>query len=117
MRFLADENFNNRLLSGLLAALPELDVIRVQDTEIYEAPDPVVLEWAAREGRILLTHDVQTMPGFAASRVKAGLPMPGVIIVAQDVLSYGKVIEELAIIIGAGTPEDFENLVKFVPIH
>ncbi len=117
MRFLADENFNNRILTGLLITLPDLDVIRVQDTEIYEAPDPVVLEWAAKEGRILLTHDVQTVPGYATSRVKSGLPMPGVVVVAQDVLSYGKVIEELAIIIGAGKLDDFENQVKFVPIH
>ncbi len=62
MHFLADDNFTSRILTGLLATLPDLDVIRVQDTEIYEAPDPVVLEWAAKENHILLTHDVQTVP-------------------------------------------------------
>ena len=116
MRFLADENFNHRILAGLLIALPDLDVIRVQDTEIYQAPDPVVLEWAAQEGRILLTHDVQTIPGHAVARVKAGLPMPCVIEVAQDTVSFGRLIEELSIMIGAGKPEDFDNLVKFVPL-
>jgi hypothetical protein len=39
-----------------------------------------------------------------------------VIEVAQAV-SYGRLIEELAIIIGAGTPGDFDNQVKFVPIR
>jgi hypothetical protein len=35
-------------------------------------PDPDVLEWAAREGRILLTHDVNTMLGHAWDRVRLG---------------------------------------------
>lgn len=44
VRLLADENFNNAVLKGLRAALPDLDVIRVQDTVMYQAPDPDVLE-------------------------------------------------------------------------
>ncbi len=116
MRFLADENFNRHILTGLLAVLHDLDVIRVQDLEIYQAADPVVLEWAAKEGRILLTHDVRTMSRFAKERVEAGLPMPGVIEVANHE-SIGRLVEELAIIIGAGTSDDFEGQVKFVPIR
>ncbi len=117
MRFLADENFNNRILIGLLASLPDLDGIRVQDTEIYEAPDPAVLEWAAKEGRILLTHDTRMMRGYAVEWVKTGLPMPGVIIVSQRDISFGRVIEELAIVIGPGSPGDFDSLVMFVPLR
>jgi hypothetical protein len=30
-RFLADQNFNNDVLDGLLAADPSLDIIRTQD--------------------------------------------------------------------------------------
>ncbi len=115
MRVLADENFDNNILVGLRRALPNIDVIRVQDTEIFHASDPAVLEWAAREGRIVLTHDIQTMAGFAVNRVKAVLPMPGVIEVAQD-YPIGRAIEELSIIIGAGSPDDFESQVKFVPM-
>jgi hypothetical protein len=29
--------------------------------------------------RILLTHDVKTMPGYAYERMVAGLPVPGII--------------------------------------
>ena len=40
-------------------------------------PDPDILARAAAEGRIVLTHDRNTMTGFAATRVNAGQPMPG----------------------------------------
>jgi predicted nuclease of predicted toxin-antitoxin system len=115
MRFLADENFNNKILKALLDAEFDLDVVRAQDTEIYQTSDPIVLEWAAQQGRILLTHDVQTMPNFAHQRVRAGLPMPGVILV-HDNVPVGRAIDELLIMIGASPPSDFESQVKFIPI-
>ena len=78
LRFLADENFNGRILRGLLRRVPELDIVRAQDVEVlYGEEDPVVLAWAADEGRVVLTQDVATMAGFAYERVVAGEPMPG----------------------------------------
>jgi len=61
MKLAADENFDNRILRGLLRRQPDLDVIRIQDTVVAGADDPAVLAWAAREGRILLTHDERTI--------------------------------------------------------
>jgi predicted nuclease of predicted toxin-antitoxin system len=61
LRFAADENFNNNIIRGLLRRQPELDIVRVQDVGLRGADDPTVLEWAAQEGRILLTHDVATI--------------------------------------------------------
>lgn len=83
IRFLADENFNGKILRGVRRELPDADILRVQDTAIYQAPDPQVLEWAAQQGRILLTHDIETMVGYANQRIAAGLLIPGVI-VARD---------------------------------
>jgi predicted nuclease of predicted toxin-antitoxin system len=57
MRFLADENFDNRVLRGLMRLIPNVDIVRAQDTEMAGANDPTLLEWAAKEARILLTHD------------------------------------------------------------
>ena len=53
-RFLADENFNNDLLRALVRRLPDLDVVRAQDTSAAGADDPTLLAWTAQEGRILL---------------------------------------------------------------
>lgn len=115
MRFLADENFNGKILNGLLELLPELDVVRVQDTEMYQSPDPKLLEWAAQQNRILLTYDVHTLTGYAYNRVKADLPMPGVIEVRIS-LGIGATIEELAIMIEASSADEFENQVRYIPL-
>ena len=77
MRFATDENFNNDILRGLQRRQPDLDIVRIQDTQIYQSVDPKVLEWAAQERRILLTHDTRTMPNHAYERVKDGKPLPG----------------------------------------
>jgi hypothetical protein len=74
-RFLADENFNNDLLRALLRHLPGLDIVRVQDTPIVGADDVTLLAWAAQERRILITHDVRTIPRFAYDRVRSGEAM------------------------------------------
>lgn len=44
MRFAADENFNGPIYNGLRKRLPDLDIVRVQDTVMYQAPDPDLLE-------------------------------------------------------------------------
>ncbi|MCC7209551.1 MAG: DUF5615 family PIN-like protein [Anaerolineae bacterium] len=116
MRFLADENFNGRLLSRLRTLMPELDVLRVQDTDKAESSDPEILAWAAEQGRILLTHDVQTMAGYAYERVKEDLPMPGIIEV-RITKGLTDTADELALMIGASTPSDFEKQVRFLPLR
>ena len=60
LRFLADENFNYDVVSGLRGRNPDIDLVRVQEVSLTGADDPTVLAWAADENRILLTHDVQT---------------------------------------------------------
>lgn len=55
-RFLADENIDPDLVLGLIRANARIDVIRVQDVGLRTKDDPTILEWAANEGRILLTH-------------------------------------------------------------
>ena len=41
MKFLADENFDNRIVRGLLRRLPDLDIVRVQDLEIAGADEEI----------------------------------------------------------------------------
>ena len=84
VRFLADEDFDGRLLVafGNLAKEYELeiDVVRVQDVGLIGAGDPSILEWAAANRRVVLTHDRRTMPSYAWERMANGLPMSGVVV-------------------------------------
>jgi hypothetical protein len=54
--FVADENFDNRIVRELLCRKPELDIVRVQDLVIAIGDDNIVLAWAAQSNRALLTH-------------------------------------------------------------
>lgn len=58
---LIDENFDQRILRGLRLRLPQLDFLIVQDIGLGGVDDPPLLDWAAREGRVIITHDVNTM--------------------------------------------------------
>ncbi len=115
MRLLADENFHGDVLDGLRRAAAELDILRVQDTEIYQAPDPLVLEWAARENRILLTHDVKTMTLYAYERIRNGWYMPGVIEVRQR-LPIGQAIEELLVVLLTSKPGELVDKIIYIPL-
>ncbi|MBI5183730.1 MAG: DUF5615 family PIN-like protein, partial [Nitrospinae bacterium] len=69
--FVADENFNNNIIRGVLRREPELDIVHIQNVGLSGANDLSVLEWAAQEGRIILTHDVNTITRYAYERIRA----------------------------------------------
>jgi hypothetical protein len=114
LRFLADENFDGRIATGLLRQAPALDLVRVQDVGLSGADDPTVLEWAAAEGRLLLTHDRRTIPDHAKDRVSAGLAMPGVVIVPQTG-TLQSIIEWIILLDGASLPGEWEGQVLTPP--
>jgi hypothetical protein len=111
---LADINFNNNIVRGLLRRNHNLDIMRAQDIGLEGKEDDVVLEFAANTNRILLTHDASTVPEFAYARIQAGDDMPGVFIVND--LSIGAAIEELLLLTEASSPEDWQNIVAYLPV-
>jgi hypothetical protein len=77
LRLISDQNFSGRTLRGIGLRIPDLDLVRALDAGLAKAPDSVLLQWAAVEDRILLTHNVNTIPGFAYDRVRVVLECPG----------------------------------------
>jgi hypothetical protein len=114
LRLLADENFNGRILRALKRQLPDLDIVRIQDTPLSGTDDPALLQFAADEKRILLTHDRETLVGYAWQRVRAAMAMPGVVVALTD-RPVGQVIADLELLLLAGRPEDVEARIIFVP--
>jgi len=94
IKFLADENLDNRIVRGLSRRFPEVDVARVQDVGLMNTDDREILGWTAREKRVLLTHDVATMTAFAYERMTANLPMSGIFEVPKN-LPVGEAVEQL----------------------
>lgn len=115
MKFISDEDFNGRIVRGLLRRLPSVDLVRVQDAGLSEKHDTEVLAWAAEENRLLLTHDFATMIDFAYNRVTENMPMPGGIAVPQD-LAIGEAIDEILLLIECSNENEWENQVVFIPL-
>jgi len=115
LRLAADENLNADLVRGLLRRRPDLDLVRLQDAGLSGADDRSVLAWAAREGRVLLTHDVTTLTRYAYERVAAGEPMPGVFEVSRRV-PLGRAIEDILLLAECSHAGEWEGQVRYLPL-
>ena len=115
LRFLADENFNADIVRGLLLQQPNVDIVSVQHVGIAGYDDPEVLEWAAQNNRILLTHDRATMPDFAYERLTAGQAMPG-LFVLNDRFPVGQAIQELLLMAECSEQAEWIGKAVHVPL-
>ncbi len=115
IRFLTDEHFRSSVLNGVRRHLPDLDIVRVQDVGLRTASDPKILQFAALENRILLTHDVRTMETHAKARLADGRAMSGVLIIRQQV-SIATAIEEIVMVAECSRPEEWNGKIRFLPL-
>lgn len=115
VRLLSDENFNGDIVRGLFRRHPELDLVRVQDVGLVATPDPDILEWAAGQRRVLLSHDVSTVPPVAYQRVGEGKSMPGVFLVPER-MSIGQAIDEILFLSVDVEPDEWMDQVVFLPL-
>jgi hypothetical protein len=76
LRFAADGNFNADIVRGLLRRLPTSTSRAFRMLVCPGADDPAVLEWAARERRLVLTHDISTLVSSAFERVASERTAP-----------------------------------------
>jgi predicted nuclease of predicted toxin-antitoxin system len=116
LRLLADENLNHDLIRGVLRRMSALDLVRVQDVGLREVDDPSVLEWAAREGRIILTHDVNTMSAFAFDRIRRNQSMPGMFVVSQQA-ALANVIADILLIAECSESSEYSGRVIYLPLQ
>lgn len=127
LRLLADEHIDPLLVRGLRSRQPGLDIVRIHDVGLRGAADEDLLAWAAgeappgvpvaapAEARVLVTHDRNTVPGFAYQRVRVGQPMTGVIVV-DDRLPLRRMIDELLIVAVCSAEDEVRDRVLFVPL-
>jgi len=114
-RFVADENFDLRIIRILRQRIPDLDVVEAQAAGLRALHDTVVLAWAADAGRVLLTHDQDTMLGYAHARLLAGVALPGLVYVPWD-LPIARAVEDLVLLIQASRDDEWEYRVHYLPL-
>lgn len=114
VRFQADADLNEDLVTGILRREPKVDFQTATTAGLRLLSDLDVLTLAARQGRVLVSHDRRTMPrafaGFVGSNVS-----PGVFIVSQktDLL---KAIDELLLVWSASEAEEWTNQLAAIPL-
>ena len=115
LRLLADENFNGDIVRALLLRQPVLDIVRVQDVGLAGASDPDVLDWAAANDRIVLTHYRATLPNYAYERLAACERMPGVFIL-NDRFPVGHAIREILLMVECSEQPEWSDRVVYLPL-
>jgi hypothetical protein len=117
--FLADHNFNLNIIRGLRRRAGEqgvsVDVVTALDEGLAEVDDPGLLDWAAAHGRIILTHDVNTLVGFAWKRIADGAAMPGVFAAADDA-PIGRLVEDLLLLSECTERQEWSAGVLYLPL-
>ena len=94
IRFAVDEDIDERIVRGVLRKNDEIDFLNVKEVGLRNSSGEDVLEWAAQERRILLTHDRNTMHAEAVRRTNQQFLMPGLIIIPQN-QQFGLYIDQI----------------------
>ena len=120
LSFLMDENIPGRVLRAIqrhnLGGSDPLDVVRVgQRPDLpLSSDDRMILLWAERENRILVTEDKNTMPAHLARHLESGHRSPGVFLVrpGTDTLTL---VEHLVLVAHASEPQEWQDRVDYIP--
>ncbi|MDA0836889.1 MAG: DUF5615 family PIN-like protein [Planctomycetota bacterium] len=115
LRLLADENFNSSIVRGLILRQNLIDLVRVQDIGLSGAEDSLVLEVAADQDRLLLTHDFKTIPKHAFERIAAGLPMAGAVIGDLYIPTH-LAIDDILLLTETSEDGEWHNQVLYLPL-
>lgn len=115
VRFLADADLNKAIVNGVLRREPSLDFLTAQAAGLRRMTDPEVLVLAAQQRRVLVSHDVGTMPAHLRVFRSAGKLSAGVFVVPQS-LDIGTAIDELLLIWLASEASEWENRLEWLPL-
>lgn len=112
-----DENVTPLLRTELLKRKPRIIVWRVGDpgTPPSGTDDPNILIWCEENSFILVTNNRKTIPQHLARHLSVGMHVPGIFELNPN-MSIGETIEELLLIWGASKPEEYQDLIIYLPL-
>ncbi|MCW5977065.1 MAG: DUF5615 family PIN-like protein [Bryobacteraceae bacterium] len=117
MKWLADENFRNAIIRGILRQSPATDIVRAQDiAEISGQDDLAMLRFATAQGRVVATHDLSTMIPAMRAQVRIASRCAPIVFV-PDSLSTASVIQDLLLLDECAVEEDWAAGVLYLPLR
>jgi hypothetical protein len=113
VRLLADANFNARMVDGLRRRIPAIDFAVAHGIIPLGLPDPEVLVCAANLGRVLVSHDLRTMPGHFY-RFLTNRESPGLILIPAT-YPIGPSLNDFELMLVCSTPDELRNRITWLP--
>ena len=115
LSLLIDQDLDHDILRGLIRRIPQLDVVTAFEIGMTEASDAQLLIRAARQGRIVVTHDRKTMPAHAGDLIAAGENIAGLFVVLRSAPLH-QVLEDLELLITCSENVEWINVVRYLPL-
>jgi hypothetical protein len=117
VKWLADENFRNAIIRGLLRQAPGFDILRAQDiTETAGRDDLLLLKFATAEERVVVTHDVSTILPAMRELVRLESRCAPIVLV-PDSLQVSAVIDDLMLLNDCKVEADWAAGAIYIPLR
>lgn len=113
LRFQADADLNEDIVKGVLRREPGIDFRTATVAGLRGLSDLEVLALAAKEGRILMSHDRKTMPQAFGKFIQSQTS-PGLFLLSQKVDLLGA-IESVVLAWIASDHEEWVNRIIVIP--
>lgn len=114
VRFQADADLNQIIVNAVVRREPAVDFQSARAAGLESLGDAEVLAFAAKENRVLVTHDRRTMPRHFSEFVVSA-ESPGVLVVPQK-LPPASVVDDLLVIWSATEAEEWKGRIFFLPL-
>jgi predicted nuclease of predicted toxin-antitoxin system len=114
IKFLADASLSASIVSGVIREESSIDFLSANAAGLESIPDDEVLAIAARANRILVTHDLKTMPSHFATFLSHA-ESPGVLLISQRT-NVADAIEALLLVWIGSEPEEWVNRICRLPL-
>jgi hypothetical protein len=120
LRFLLDEHMRGPLWEAIQAhnraGNDVIDMVRVGDPKDLPltSKDAAILAWCEREGRILVSFDVRTLPDELLTHVQAGGSSPGILFIRGH-RTLAEIVEYLATLAHASEPGEWADTWTLIP--
>jgi hypothetical protein len=114
-RFQADNDLRAAIRLGVLRREPSIDFRSARDAALDAIKDPEVLLRAMEQGRILVSHDENSMPRHFQEFLETGHQSPGLLIVPQGIPTWA-VIESILLLWIASEAREWVNRIVWLPL-
>lgn len=114
IRFQADNDLKFGIVKAVRRREPAIDFVSAQEAGLDRVLDPELLDRAAADGRVLVSHDRPTMIDHFRDHLSTGKSSPGLLIVSQGA-AIGDVVQALVYLWALSDPAELRDQIYYLP--